>query len=264
MPLQPEALELLSRIARSLENQNGTLPPAMGLIDLPRTQYLYVGREGAKEDTSCWYRRKDEQNVLVHSDGLAGHLIGLESHTTTYKDEDKIKLRILMRCGSQTYCIQSGMSSVFSRGILLGLKEIEDIQLPITIAVRPSKEEEKVVFGSIFLLQQPIKTTWDKNVDCLDLFQFVCRKFNFSTEPQSAQVAKIAPAPRRSTRKDLENDFFQVFTALQRNGVNKEAMQGSAKSLFPDFTTTANMSDEDLEKFITHLTSWNDIFPIHF
>jgi hypothetical protein len=261
MPLQPEAIELLSRIARSLENQNGTLPPAMGLIDLPRTQYLYVGREGDKEDTSCWYRRKDKQNILVHSDGLAGHLIGLKSDTTTYKDEDKIKLQILMRCGSQTYCIQSGMSSTFSRGILLGLKEIEDIQLPITIAVRPSKEEEKVVFGSVFINQQPIKTTWDKSIDCFTLFQSICQKFNFSAEPQAAAIAQ---APLPTTRKQLENDFFQVFTSLQRHGVSKEDMQGSAKSLFPNFTTTGNMSDDELEKFITHLTSWDDSFPPHF
>jgi hypothetical protein len=184
MPLQPEAIELLSRIARSLESQNGTLSPALGLVELPRTQYLYVGREGGKDDTSCWYRRKDDQNILVHSDGLAGYLIGLESHTTTYKDEDKIKLRILMRCGSQTYCIQSGMNSVFSRGILLGLNEIEDIPSVITIGVRPSKEEEKVVFGSLFLNQQPVRTTWDKSIDCLTLFNSICRKFNFSTEPQ--------------------------------------------------------------------------------
>ncbi len=261
MPLQPEALELLTRIARSLESQNGNLPPATGLIDLPRVQYIYVGREGGKEDNSCWYRRKDEQNILVHADGLAGQLIGLESHTTTYKDEDKIKLRILMRCGSQTYCIQSGMSSVFSRGVLLGLKEIDHNQSPITIAVRPSKEEEKVVFGSVYLNQQPIKTTWDKSIDCLALFQQICQKFGFSTETQAAPIAQL---PRQSTRKQLENDFFQVFTVLQRHGVTKEDMQGSAKSLFPSFTTTANMSDEDLEKFITHLTSWADSFPPHF
>lgn len=260
MPLQPEAIDLLTRIARSLENQNGTLPPAMGLIDLPRVQYIYVGRDEVDE-TSCWYRRKDEQNVLIHSDGLAGQLIKLESHTTTYKGKDELKLRILMQCGSQTYCIQSGMGSLFSRGVLLGLKELEDIGFPITIGVRPSKEDKNIVFGSVYLNQQPIKTTWDKEIDCSNLFRSICQKFNFSAEPQSAQIAQL---PRQSTRKQLENDFFQVFTVLQRYGVTKEDMQGSAKSLFPNFTTTGNMSDEDLEKFIIHLTSWADSFPPHF
>jgi hypothetical protein len=261
MPLQPEAIELLSRIARSLENQNGTLPPALGLVELPRTQYLYVGREGGKDDTSCWYRRKDDQNILVHSDGLAGYLIGLESHTTTYKEEDKIKLRILMRCGSQTYCIQSGMNSVFSRGILLGLNEIEDIPSVITIGVRPSKEEEKVVFGSLFLNQQPIKTTWDKSIDCFTLFNSICRKFNFSTEPQSAQVAQ---APPRSNRKQLEQDFFQIFNTLQQHGILKETIKASALKSFPDFTSTANMSDEDLEKLIIILVTWADSLSARF
>jgi hypothetical protein len=256
MPLQPEAIELLSRIAHSLESQNGN-PPVMGLIDLPRTQYLYVGREGGKEDTSCWYRRKDDQNILIHSDGLAGHLIKLEAHTTTYKEDDKVKLRILMRCDSQTYCIQSGMNSVFSRGILLGLKEIEDIDTPIIIAVRPSKEEEKVVFGSVFIDRQPIKTTWDKSIDCLTLFQSICHKLGFSTD---SQVAPTSQPTQQSTRKQLENAFFHVFNQLQKSGVDKESMQKTAKSLFPDFTTTANLSDKDLEKLVLDLTAWADNF----
>lgn len=252
MPLQPEALELLSRIARSLESQNGNLPPAMGLIDLPRVQYIYVGRD-EEDETSCWYRRKDEQNVPIHSDGLAGQLIKLESHTTTYKGKDELKLRILMQCGSQTYCIQSGMGSLFSRGVLLGLKELEDIGFPITIAVRPSKEDKNIVFGSVYLNQQPIKTTWDKEIDCALLFQSVCQKFNFSTEPQSAPV-RLPTRP--STRKELEQDFFQIFTFLQQYGVEKESMQATAKNLFPNFTTTGNLSDSELEKLTSHLTAW--------
>jgi hypothetical protein len=264
MPLQPEALELLSRIARSLESQNGALPPEMGLIDLPKTQYLYVGRQEDKADPSCWYRWKDERASPVSATALRGELVDIQINKTTFKGKDSIKLDLYMKCHSQQYCVRSGIDTMFSRSVLLALNEIEDINAanPIVIGVRASKEDENIVFGSVLIGQQPIKALWDKDADMMQLAHHLIQKFGFGQAEEVLYVAtkQAVPIPR----KQLETAFFNVFNQLQRHGVNKEQLIGCAKSLFPYFTTTPEMPDEDFGKLIAHLESWAQSLPIHY
>jgi hypothetical protein len=264
MPLQPEALELLTRIARSLESQNGALPPEMGLIDLPKTQYLYVGRQEDKTDPSCWYRWKDERASPVSATGLRGELVDIQTNKTTFKGKDSIKLDLYMKCHSQQYCVRSGIDTMFSRGVLLALNEIEDISTanPIVIGVRASKEDENIVFGSVLIGQQPIKALWDKDADMMQLANKLIQKFGFTaTNTELVGSAQNVPtAPRVVPRKELETAFFNVYNSLQRHGVNKEQLVGCAKGLFPYFTSTPEMPDEDFGKLIAHLESWAQSF----
>lgn len=255
MTLQPEALELLSRIARSLENQNGTSAPEMGLIDLPQTQYLYVGRQEDKTDPSCWYRWKDGKAYPVSATGLRGELFNIETNTTTFKNKDSIKLDLYFKCHSQQYCVRSGIDTMFSRSVLLALNEIVELMSPITIGVRASKEDENIVFGSVLIGQQVVKAAWDKEINTMQLIQKLIVKFGFGQTEPAQQIA-----PKTATRRELETAFFNVFNALQKHGVNKEQLIGSAKSLFPYFTTTPEMPDEDFGKLIVHLQSWAESF----
>jgi hypothetical protein len=159
--------QLLERIAIALE---ANLPgKKTGLIDIVTTTYLYVGRGEEEASNSCWYTRFGGANVPQSANGLAGKLVKIETAQTEYKGKKSEKLHIWMDCGGQAYCVQSGLDTLFSRGVLLALPEAT-IGQDITIGVKPSKEDEKIVFGSIATASGWVRSEWDKETSEQVLF----------------------------------------------------------------------------------------------
>jgi hypothetical protein len=157
--------QLLERIAIAVEAN--LLSKKTGLINIV-TVYLYVGR-GEEAINSCWYTRFGGANVPQSANGLAGKLIKIETAKTEYKGKKSEKLHIWMDCGGQAYCIQSGLDTLFSRGILLALPQVK-IGQDITIGVKPSKDDEKIVFGSISTASGWVRSEWDKETSEQVLF----------------------------------------------------------------------------------------------
>ncbi len=254
MTTDPALLNLLERIARSLEAKNGSAP-VLGLTDRPALQHLYVGQKG---DNSCWYRWKDEKAHPITANALAGYLVDLKTEATTYEGKTELKLRIYMKCGSVGYCIQAGLDTVFSRGVLLALAQLTAVDLlnPIMITVRASDQKQTVVFGNVLIDGQSVKSEWDENVSCLNLFHSIAQKFNLSLTEEQPNI----PVPQPQSRKALETDLFQIFNSLQRQGVSQDDIKVCARSLFPHFTTTKEMKDDELEKLTAHLQAWSESF----
>ena len=167
--------QLLERIAIALESN---LPgKKTGLIDIVTTVYLYVGRGEEEASNCCWYTRFGGVNIPQSSNGLAGKLVKIETRETEYKGKKSEKLQIWMKCGDQDYCVQSGLDTLFSRGVLLALTETS-VGQEITIGVKPSKDDEKIVFGSIATASGWVRSEWDKDTSEQVLFDQALNAIN--------------------------------------------------------------------------------------
>lgn len=148
----------------------------LGLGDPPIRTYLYVAQDES-DSASCWYKfdHDSKAKLPVQQRALTGYISGLKLHETSGKFGKKEKLDILMDCGpAGPYAIRSGLSTTFSRGIILALITIEDKETllePLTIVVSPSKDNTKIVFGAVYIAAtgQRVKFDWDKEADLHDL-----------------------------------------------------------------------------------------------
>src|SRR6185369_13481282 len=126
----------------------------LGLTDIPERRYLYVMQDD-QGSGSCWYEYNIETKVKTHipDRGLAGFITGLRLHEFSSRFGKKWKLDILMDAG-HPYAIRTGVETVFARGVVLSLREIDSpevLQGALTICVKPSADNPKVVYGSVFI-----------------------------------------------------------------------------------------------------------------
>lgn len=125
-----------------------------GLGPSPKPQRLYVG-QGKVEETGAvypWYVYDIDTDVStpVFEPSLTGELVGLKVVKTVYKKEEIMKLDISIKSGKVLWIVRSGVDTVFSRGVLLTLKDMqaEDLLTPLLLYAEPASEGS--VFGSLY------------------------------------------------------------------------------------------------------------------
>ena len=106
-------------------------------------KYLYVGK-------GSWYEWSHDRQepIMLKQLGLRAYIQGIDLAEQTYKGKVSSKLLIHMKTDDEDFIIKSGLTSWFSKTILLRLRslDIETFKSPIVIGVQ-SGNEENVVFG---------------------------------------------------------------------------------------------------------------------
>lgn len=141
-----------------------------GLTERKDMIRIYVGRIG----DDCWYRLDSQEKAIpIKENVLSGVLQSIKViEKTSEKYEAKLKLDIeLMAGNNKRVVVRSGLGSVFSRGFLFSLGVIPEINQKIDISVRPSKNDDKIVFCSLFQRNELAISKWDKEAGLLDLQQ---------------------------------------------------------------------------------------------
>jgi hypothetical protein len=143
----------------------------LGLGNPPIPMYLYVGNGSKDGQAYHWYRFEDNQLIPVHKRALTGFVKKLKVTAKDYKGNDTPKLDILVSA-DQNYVIRSGLTTVFAKGFLLSMLNIEDYSKPLTIAVQPG--EDTVVFCALYdaITGSRIKAEdWNMNINTLDVIK---------------------------------------------------------------------------------------------
>lgn len=141
----------------------------LGLAAPPQRRYLYIGQD-EQNSNSCWYElTEDFKKHYLPERGLWGYLAGVRFRMVKTSKGDKLKFELLMDAG-QPFTIRAGAETTFTRGVLLALAEIanpEDLGKLLCVAVQPSEQNTKIVFGSVYFGEtgQRIKAEWDKDLD---------------------------------------------------------------------------------------------------
>lgn len=150
----------------------------LGLVDPPDRRYLYVMQDD-QGSGSCWYLWDHETKTKTHiaPRGLAGYITGLRLHETKAgKFGKKWKLDVLVDAGFP-YGIRTGVDTVFARGLILSLVEVTDPEVlkeRLTICVKPSPDNPKVVYSALYRTDtsQVIKwKKWDKEISLVPLIR---------------------------------------------------------------------------------------------
>lgn len=148
----------------------------LGLGAPPDRRYLFVGQD--EQDTnSCWYalNHDTKTKIPVPDRALTGYITGLRCREVKTRFGPKWKLDILMDAGTP-FGIRSGLDTTFTRGVVLSLIAIEDeekLRDALVIVVTPSTDNQKIVFGSVYLARtgQRVKYVWDKDAELVPLIQ---------------------------------------------------------------------------------------------
>lgn len=152
--------------------------PKLGLCNPPYPRYLFVGQDEG-DSGACWYELNENKNrIYVTERAIAGYLTGIRLEERDMgKFGMKWKLDLLLSA-DQPFVIRTGVDTIFARGVILGLNAlaVEDalnLTEPIMIVVAPSKQEKKVVFGSVYVeaTGRRVKYEWEKDAELVPLIR---------------------------------------------------------------------------------------------
>lgn len=121
-----------------------------GLCPSPEPQFLYVdlfkGEDGRLAPWHTWDPNSDI-TTQVYLPTVMGKLMGLKMSIKEFQGKENFKLDIRVQSGNRTWIIRSGVETVFTRGVLLGLTGVEDLSRPVKIYAQPA---DTTVLGSVY------------------------------------------------------------------------------------------------------------------
>ena len=246
-----EAIEkLLERIAVALEGQEKV---NLGLSTESPRKWLYVGQEQG----TCWYFRHNNENVPVIENSLTGYLKVARLETKEFKGKSELKLQLTIDAGIK-YVIQSGVNTVFSRGVLLALNLLSEAELlkPITISVRPGNQES-IVLGSVAVGGDKVRVDWDESLN----LGFIVQQINGRLKYEEVLSVKTVAIPEVSDAAMLNlNDYRRkLFEVINRQVKTLDwgAEQGGnyLRIHYGGKISRSQLTDEELADFSRRLES---------
>jgi hypothetical protein len=192
---------LNSSIGELVGSKKGTSSFGLRSIKDSRATMLWVKRGTGENVNDCWYiLQEDGQNkkpIYQKDTALTGLLTGLSLRESSTDDGKTLqKVSFWMQCGTQKYRVESGLDTVFTRGVLLGLCNVpaSDVGLPLSIGVKPSDEtsgkKAQVVFGNVFDSDDnQIKSEWSEDLSCTELLVQVGLHFGIEVTSKAGGTA---------------------------------------------------------------------------
>jgi hypothetical protein len=181
-------------------------------IEDSRGTMLWVGRGEGVNVNDCWYIL-DEQKVAHYQaqNAVTGILTGLSLRVSKGGKEDLTKLSFWMQAGLEKYRIESGLETVFTRGVLLGLNSIphEDTGSLLSIGVKPSDKMSgtagNVVYGEVYdAADQRVVCEYDKTILSKDLLEIVAAHFEIKVTTKGEDTAAQPQSPPPPTVETYE------------------------------------------------------------
>jgi hypothetical protein len=198
------------------------------------------------------------ENKPCTEQAIEGVPRGLVIRESDYKGEVSEKLHFLLTDDDGTvYCLRSGIDTLFSRGLLLGLQVslAEKIDRPIIVAPRVSDRDEKVIFCNLYAGGQKVRYEWDRDIDCHDLALELAAKYfpdiPFRKDEPSPPTGGANPATGEVNFKDLiakNNADLKRLQLPQAEAVNICFSRYGKKS-------RQLLSDAELIDFVNHVDS---------
>jgi hypothetical protein len=109
---------------------------------------------------------------------------------------------------NEIYCLRFGLETVFSRGLLLGLRAcLKSPETPCKLIISPkiSERDSKVIFCNLWADGQRVKAEWDKDVGLYSLARTLAEKFfpqlpfTSGKDDSNHEVTEVSKAPDSST-----------------------------------------------------------------
>lgn len=162
--LAPDSTELLLQILNELKAQRQSL----GFCHPPKARYIYANRQ---YPDCLWYFWNGAKNIHepIEYPALTGLIEKLEIEEKEFRGKPDPKVNLHIRA-DRAYVIQSGLDTLFAKGLLHTLSKlpIEAFKQPITIAVEAG-ETDQVLFcriynpttGNAVYAPYPEDTNWD-------------------------------------------------------------------------------------------------------
>lgn len=191
----------------------------LGFSEAPDSvTYIFVGE--SSDAASAWYFWDHSENapVSIKDNCLSGYLrdVSVTKHDTKAGISYKLNLKIQ---ADKMYCIRSGVTTNFSRGILLAMAEA--ISSPpgsslltngayISIAVKKG-DEGKVVFGNFFLDNVRIYPEWDAD----------CQLFPVINKIQEA-IGTYIQTKETLDKKEIEQPVVKERVNEQKNTIKTQ------------------------------------------
>jgi len=141
--------QLLSILRPAQQEDSGGIQ--LGIQKATRSSTLYIG-----ESANCpWYRLTEEQKQIpIEEDSIVGYVTGLALRIQhNEKHGDKVKLIIGFDGGKEKFRIVSGVSTVFSRGVLAALLSGDFTKDTLVRFTLKLGDDGKVVLPSVFLAE---------------------------------------------------------------------------------------------------------------
>ncbi len=152
--------------------------------------YVFVKNEG----NSLWYYLDDGQKRYIQDTALTGTLKRLEVKEvqTNFKAELKADFEIV---ADRRYVLRSGVDTAFTKGMLLTIAALSDVQLkrPITLELKPGEEKGNVLMSArdpeTF---EPIRTGSWENADWNKLMNQALTRLGGEVSPQPLDQPTIS------------------------------------------------------------------------
>lgn len=249
--MSTEIENVLARIATALEAKE---PPKLGLSIQTQRKWLYVGQEQG----TCWYFCHNNENIPVIENLLTGVVKSIEIADKEFKGKTEQKLQITIDAGTK-YILQSGITTIFSRGILIALNLLSETELtqPIAIGVKAGNQES-IVLGSVYQNDEKIRCDWDETLDLL----FIATDINTRLKQPPPILTASPPAlPPISDAPYLNLDDYRrkIFEATNRQikRLAWGAEQGSnyLRTNYNGKVNRSQLTNEELADFANKLES---------
>lgn len=161
---------------------------------------LWVKRGESENVDHCWYiLDADNKRLYQKANAVTGILAGLSTRFSSFDDEKAPSLKISFWIQSEVglYRIESGIDTTFTKGVLMGLRQVplDNIGKVLSIGAEPSKEKSgkgaMVVFGNVYDdLDNAIHSEWDKDITGVELLDQVALHFGVKISEKSDSKEK--------------------------------------------------------------------------
>lgn len=140
--------DLLAQILEQLK-QNSSPKSILGFTDPPKVRYIYANR---KYPDCLWYFWNGAENVHepIEKHAIVGIVEKIDVEEAEYKGKTNLKVNFHVRA-DRPYVIQSGLDTLFAKGLLHTLSKIsvEAFKKPIMISAEAG-EDDKVLFSRVY------------------------------------------------------------------------------------------------------------------
>lgn len=224
----------------------------------PGPRRIYANRQ---YPDCLWYfwNGGENRHEPIEQTALTGYVEKLEIEEKEFRGKPDYKLSVLVRA-DRPYLIQSGLDTLFSRGLLSSLRRVETFDRPLTICVEPG-DTEQVLFCRVYQGETWIDGRYEEEENWREIAATVATRLQGqpTDEPAVIPHAAIQKFFKLAWSNGWSNEALKLF--LQDFGY--ESTKAIPLDLYEGLMTAAgdkNAADRYAKKLQTQSLptgSWN-------
>lgn len=240
--------ELLLQILNELKKLNN--PQPLGLLESGIK--IYCNRRNAPY---LWYRiASDRQTVIgIEQTAIRGYVkdLKIEDRERRGKEVPKLLLRLQ---ADKSYWLESGVDSNFTKGLLAAISSLspEELQEPITIAVKAGDDDESVLFCRVYTAQGLVFQPYNGSTEWEVVTQIAIDNVKAANKGLDSQ--EVEPEPVASTATIDRTTVYEAIGAqIERLGWDAEQGKKHLRATYKK-SGRSQLSDDQLIEFFEFLS----------